>query len=411
MKPVTFFVTTIIAVCLTACEACEPKPPIDEPVTNLGKLIWVQDSFRINDVRTGVAESAAKFPFAIAPSTFTYDEDKMYAVSTYGTCALNSFTGNLIYNKSYNVINHSWGSWINARPLIKDSYVYTVSYDRDLKVFLYCHNKITGDIIFSAHTGGGNLLNHDMFAAPFIIGEKIIITSRWSSFSSSDRNEVRCLNRFTGQLLWKKDLGHTEKVFAYPASDNEGVFVATKNRVTKLNLITGNLLWQKTFINIRILDNPFSLESSAISFFAASENTAGITPLKYITLNSSSGEETSNVFYGNDIDMKRVENGYIYYYNKETHELIRASLSTGIVKWRYKSATNTYLQSFGPGNLVVTNDHVYMLVTNNMTARLLDLVVLQKEDGKEILVTKIKDSEGSAPFQIAIRDHSGKLFY
>lgn len=156
--------------------------------------------------------------FANEVNSIVYENDILYTCDTYGMAAVDAKSGHVKWRKQLTSGSYGQsGSIIVNHPVIKDSFVYGITFFENTgRAGLNCINKHTGELVWKKDLAESDAYVERIFSTPAIVGDKII----GNAYSHLTGNKILCLNRFTGKEIWRNtDL--SDKLDPFPLVHNE----------------------------------------------------------------------------------------------------------------------------------------------------------------------------------------------
>jgi outer membrane protein assembly factor BamB len=193
-----------------------------------------------------------------------YENGILYMGNAYGLCAIDSKTGQIIWNTLIATLGFTYGSLFAGynRPVISDSLIYITAINQSSAIAdhptLYCLNKTTGSIIWSHDLVGNVLSAAAVFTTPIVIKDKVIALAHVSD-PVALVNTIYCFDKVTGNPIWNNvSLFSTslDALNSYPSTldSTQIVFTSNNGYVVALDVNTGTLSWSgslsaATFVN------------------------------------------------------------------------------------------------------------------------------------------------------------------
>jgi outer membrane protein assembly factor BamB len=199
-----------------------------------------------------------------------YENGILYMGGAYGLCAVDSKTGQTIWNTLITTFGFTYGSPFlgDNRPVISDSLIYITAVNQSSAIAdhptLYCLNKTTGSIIWSHDLVGNVLSAAAVFTTPIVIKDKVIALAHCFD-PVALANTVYCFDKVTGNPVWNNVSlfsGTADYLNSYPSTldSTQIVFTSNDGNIVALDVNSGNLSWSgalsaATFGRAPIYDN------------------------------------------------------------------------------------------------------------------------------------------------------------
>jgi hypothetical protein len=218
----------------------QPLPSVDSTQAashiNLGKLVFLTDTFRIYDANTGkllIYSGPYGTLFGSAINNTTIDNNLIYQSTWDGLVALNATTGNVEYWKYFNLGHFGVSSCF---PIIEGQYMYQCFYS----VYgssLFCLNKLTGGVVWQTNEPLGGDTN-EFFPTTDGTSQNIIVAGLYGPV---------CFSKTTGQLIWKNYSSYEYGKLTHPkvCSEDKVMFYSQNYQTLyTFNAGNGDFLWK-----------------------------------------------------------------------------------------------------------------------------------------------------------------------
>ena len=249
----------------------------------------------------------------------------------YGLCAIDSKTGETIWNTRITTLGFTYGSPIlmDNRPVISDSLIYITAVNQNSGIAdhptLYCLNKTTGSIIWS-HDVVGNVLSAEaVFTTPIVIKDKVIAIAHGSDPVSLG-NTIYCFDKITGDPVWNNLSLFSAEAYLnnYPSTldSTQIVFTSDNGYIIALDVNSGSLSWSGALSAATFVNAPFYYNGQMVL--------AG--PGNFEVFDPASRQVTGS--YTDSITSYAIAGGNAYtldYYKLEAHAI--SNYNTDLWQW------------------------------------------------------------------------------
>ena len=261
-----------------------------------------------------------------------YENGILYMGNAYGICAIDSKTGQTIWNTLIATLNLSFGSPIGSynRPVISDSLIYLTAVNQSAGIAdhptLYCLNKATGAIKWSHDIVGNVYSAYDTYTTPIVIKDKVIGIAHGSD-PVSLANTIYCFDKVTGNPVWNNlslfsSTANYLNNFPSTLDSTQIVFTSDNGYVVAIDVNTGNLSWTGSLSAATFVTAPTYYNGQMI--FAGPGNLEVFDPASRQVKNSYTDTITTYAIAG--------DNAFTFdYYKLEAHAL--SNYNTPLWQW------------------------------------------------------------------------------
>lgn len=375
---------------------------------DFGAIAWFSDTLKAADANTGnriLTRETRLDPFGSFIYNLTAKDSVIYQATTNYLTAVNIHTGALVFRHLYSSMYYSYGGNVASWPVVDGDKVYAASSESMSDgVKLFCHNKMTGAVIWSSSSYLGSLLGpgtKPFFPSPLISGNKVIISKNLYGGSSNSFG-VYCFDKTIGTQLWSNISPYDFRdLTEFPLINGTKVFVVSTydRKLYCLDLNTGNTIW---------VSNPLSTEPMRIEMriygndiVVVSENGYGFN-LNYVDINS--GTVTNKFEFPEAGRIMQFDEDFIYTTNGVgslyQDEVKKISLSSGLIAWNKLFANGFVAMP------TVTANEIYCVEDGNPAFK---LHILNKKDGTDLHDTVIPYDDGLIE-RFMVIDKNGEVF-
>lgn len=358
MKP---FLVCLVVILFCSCQKNPAtEAPADTPnqqEKNAGMLYFRSESglYAYDLDKDTIAWKAPAF--LLDNNAMIYEDGFIYTGSVYGVTAINAKTGQVKWSTGFERgLSHAQSSFSPFnQPVVTDSLVYMIGYyNSSENAGLFCINKETGAVTWERDLSQGLDSKAWVYSTPVVMGDKIIALNH----GNYDLNHIHCLNRFTGEVLWRNDDMASDLLWDNPIALNQTtvLFGSRSSTLYTLNVADGRISGlmstspERLVVNMKLL-----LQDKTI--YAGTEG--GIK-----SINPENGAVLK--FYADTINNYLITPASIYVH-KQYGVIQSRSLKDYAVKWSWSSPIQHAIDSAAAVRFLYTHAYTSFLVSDDET--------------------------------------------
>lgn len=356
---VKFFILSLFCVVFISCNKMDSKP--DTPISSDDFMYYgggnasTLTAYNLKEARIQWTVDQA---YAWSISIPVVENNVIYTGNVYGLSAINAASGNIIWKTDFGSTGYSQsvGFAPANNPVVSDSMIYLISYKgASDHSWLNAINKFTGAIVWQKDLSAGFITPQWNYTTPAVSGDKIYAIAK----DNAANDRIFCLNKKTGVQIWVNN--NFQSPDAYPLSYNNSLLIGNYGSLLKLNGDDGVLqpsgnIAPYTSDGIK----PVLLDNNNLLFFG--HNYSVYQSLRTFVINPNDGSVVSN--FDISYEFQCTDKKSIFYSTYKTINAIDPVSHASL--WQWDSPIGKITDSVPPGvgngynsPVLCTNDAIY----------------------------------------------------